>query len=108
MFASILMEGLTKHWSKLTLNDREDGQLHLLEERSSGEVILAAKFFTKRSLSIEAIIRTFNPLWHLKNGFQVRSTEDHILLFVFDNLEEAEKILSSQPWSFDKHLAVVC
>ncbi|KAL0017099.1 hypothetical protein SO802_004168 [Lithocarpus litseifolius] len=32
----------------------------------------------------------------------------HILLFVFDNREEVEKILALQPWSFDKHLVVLC
>ena len=77
-------------------------------ERSSGETILAAKFFTKRALSTEAVIRTFNPLWRSKNGFQVRTAGNHILLFAFDNKEEAEKILSLQPWSFDKHLVVLC
>lgn len=63
------MKGLIKHGSKLSLNDREDGQLHLSEERSFGEIILVANFFTKRALSIEAVIRTFNPLWRSKNGF---------------------------------------
>ena len=104
MSASMAMEGLTKHLSKLTLNDREDGKLHLSEERSTMEVILVAKFFTKCALNTEAIIRTFSPLWHSKNGFQVCSVGDHILLFVFDNEEETEKILLLQPWSFDKHL----
>ena len=66
---SLNMEGLTKHWTKLTLNDREEGQVRLTNERSSSEVILAAKFFAKRGLNTEAVIRTFNPLWRLKNGF---------------------------------------
>ena len=105
---SLNMEGLTKHWSKLTLNDREEGQVWLTKERSSSEVILTAKFFTKRALNTEAVIRTFNPLWGLKNGFQIRTARDHILLFVFDNHEEVEKILALQPWSFDKHLVVLC
>jgi len=28
-------------------------------------------------------------------------------LFVFENKEEVEKILSSAPWSFNKHLVVL-
>ena len=32
---------------------------------------------------------------------------DHILLFVFDKKKEVEKIFSSEPWSFDKHLVVL-
>ena len=85
-----------KHWSNLSLNEREDGTLKLTKDRSIGETILAAKFFTKRVLNTEAVIRTFNPLWRSKNGFEVRTGGNHILLFVFDNKEEAEKILSLQ------------
>ena len=102
------MEGITKHWSNLSLNEREDGTLKLTKDRSTGETILAAKFFTKRALNTEAVIQNFNPLWRSKNGFEVRTAGSHILLFVFDNKEEVEKILSLQPWSFDKHLVVLC
>ena len=41
------------------------------------------------------------------NGFKVRNMGDHILLFVFDNKKEIEKIFASEPWSFDKHLVVL-
>ena len=32
---------------------------------------------------------------------------DHILLYVFDNKKEVDKIFASEPWSFDKHLVVL-
>lgn len=32
---------------------------------------------------------------------------DHTILFVFDTNEEVEKILASEPWSFDRHLVVL-
>ena len=41
------------------------------------------------------------------NGFKVHNVGDHILLFVFDNKKEIEKIFTSEPWSFDKHLVVL-
>ena len=63
------MESLTKHWSNLSLYDREGGGVHLVKEKRLSECIIAAKFLTKRALNIEAIIRTFNPLWRSKNGF---------------------------------------
>ena len=66
-----------------------------------------AKFLTKRALNTDAAIRTFSPLWCSRNGFKVRNTEDHVLLFMFDNLDEVEKILASEPWSFDRHLVVL-
>lgn len=63
------MDNLAEHWQKLSLNDRKDENLELPEENSSNEFILAAKFLTKRTLSVKAVIRTFSPLWHLVKGF---------------------------------------
>ncbi|KAL0011036.1 hypothetical protein SO802_006144 [Lithocarpus litseifolius] len=53
---------------------------------------------------MEVIIRTFSPLWRVRNGFKVREAGDHIRLFVFDNAKEVDKIMASEPLSFDKHL----
>lgn len=53
------------------------------------------------------IFRTFNPIWRSKNGFKVHNVGNHILLFVFDNEEEVEKIFDGEPWSFDKHLVMI-
>ena len=43
----MVMESLTKHWSKLSLDDREGGGLHLTKERGSKEFIIAVKFLAK-------------------------------------------------------------
>ncbi|KAL0005887.1 hypothetical protein SO802_013448 [Lithocarpus litseifolius] len=75
--------------------------------RATQEFILVAKFLTKRVLNTEAIVRTFSPLWRAKNDFKVCDAGDHIMLFVFDNAEEVNKILSSEPWSFDRHLVLL-
>lgn len=101
------MKSLTDHWSNLPLNNMEGVDLQLLEERSTKEFTIAAKFLTKQALNIDAIIRTFSPLWQSINSFEVRKAGDHVLLFVFDNKEEVEKILTNEPWSFDKHLVVL-
>ena len=63
------------------------------KELGIDEYIIAAKFQTKRALNIEAIIRTFSPLWQSRNGFKVRSAGDYIILFVFLNEEEVGRIL---------------
>ena len=89
------------------MNDGEKKNLELSDENSSTKFILAAKFLTKRALSVEAVIKTFGPLWRFVRGFEVRRAGDHVLLFVFDNNEEAEKIISNALWSFDKHLIVM-
>ena len=101
------MESLTKHWSNLSLHDREGGGVHLAKEKRLSECIIAAKFLTKRALNIEAIIRTFNPLWRSKNGFEVRNTGDHMMLFVFDNKEKVDKIFAGEAWSYDRHIVLI-
>ena len=81
----------------MSLNDREGGKVSLNKEQSLAEYFIAAKFLTNRALNIDTVIRTFSPLWRAVNGFKVRNMGDHILLFVFDNKKEVEKIFSSEP-----------
>ena len=81
----------------MSLNDREGAKISLNKEHSSIEFFIAAKFLTNRALNIEAVIRTFSPLWRAVNGFKVQNKGDHFLLFVFDNKKEVEKIFSSEP-----------
>ena len=74
------------------------------KEQAVDEFSIAARFFTKRTLNIEAIARTFSPLWRSKKGFSIKNNGDHIILFSFDNEAEVDRILASEPWCFDKHL----
>ena len=89
------------------MNDREEKNLELPNEISTTEYILAAKFLKKRALSVEAVIKTFSLLWRSVRGFEVRRVRDHVLLFMFDNKEEVEKIINNAPWSLDKHFVVM-
>ena len=56
---------------------------------------------------MEGVAWTFTQLWRTTNGFRIRNQGNNIVLFVFDNLSNVEKILKGQPWSFDKHLIVM-
>ena len=56
---------------------------------------------------MEAMTKTFSPLWRSLKGFEVRKISDHVLLFTFEKKEEVERIMSNAPWSFDKHLVVL-
>ena len=40
-------------------------------------------------------------------GFKIRNLGNNLVLFEFNSLAEVDKILKSQPWSFDKHLIVM-
>ncbi|XP_030936213.1 uncharacterized protein At4g02000-like [Quercus lobata] len=101
------MEDLTKSWSCLTLSENEGSSLRLTEEQAEIEHVLAVKFLTKRALNIDAIAKTFTPLWRAKNGFKIQKEADQVVLFTFDDASEMDKIVAAEPWSFDKHLMVM-
>ena len=101
------MKNLVTKWGNLSLDDREGGEVQLNDNESLKNVTIAAKFLTKRALNTESVVRTFNPIWRPKNGFKVRRVGDHIILFIFDNEDEVEKIIEGEPWSFDKHLVML-
>ena len=58
-----IMEDVLKDWKRFSLLEEETNRVSLEEENfDDNEVILAAKFMTKRVLNIEAIGRTLKPL----------------------------------------------
>ena len=79
----------------------------ITEEEAVSDFVLAAKFLTKRALNVEAIAKTFTPIWRMKNKFRVTKESDHVVLFTFDNQNGMEWVLNTEPWSFDKHLMVL-
>ena len=70
------------------------------------DFVLAAKFFTCRSLNVEAVVKTFRPLWRTRGSFEVSDGGDNILLLAFEMDVDAEKVMQGAPWAFDRHLVV--
>ena len=100
------MDEITHGWNNLSLLNREGDDMKLKKRCPIEEFSLVARFLTSRALSIDAVARTFTPIWKTRNGFQIRNLGDHKLLFVFDNESDAKRVLQNEPWSFDKHLIV--
>ena len=61
---------------------------------------------TRRALNVEAVGRTFKPLWRALKDFKTREVGDHVLLFVFELETDAERVQAIDPCSFDKHLVL--
>ena len=70
------------------------------------EFVLAGEFFTRRTLNVEAVAKTFRPLWRTKGGFNVTIGGENILLFAFELEVDVERVIQGEPWAFDRHLAV--
>ena len=58
---SEIMEDVLNDWKRFSLLEEETNRVSLEENSGDNEVILAAKFMTKRALNIEAIGRTLKP-----------------------------------------------
>ena len=101
------MEELTRRCDRLSLSAREDTRITLSKKQVTSDYVVAAKFFTRRALSMEAVVHTFHPLWHMKEGFEVTNASNNVLLFVFEGEVDAEKVLLGEPWSYDRHLVVL-
>ena len=86
------MDEVLNEWKKLSLTTEEGTKLSLTKSKnlSKKEYVLAAKFLTKHALNVDAIGRTFKPLWKARIEFKIKEVGDHILLFVFELETDAE------------------
>lgn len=99
------MESLQK--PGIALSECEGSNFHIKEDQAKTEFIIVAKFWTKRALNIDAIAKTFTPIWRSKNGFKIKKESSHMVLLKFDDKNEMEKVMAAKPWSFDKRLMVL-
>ena len=54
------MENITSKWDRLSLNQTENQTISLTSTVTGNGKVLVAKFFTKRRINMEAILRTLN------------------------------------------------
>ena len=55
---------------------------------------------------MEAVGRTFKPLWRAPMDFNTREAGDHVFLFIFELETDAKRVLATKLWSFNKHLVL--
>lgn len=77
------MEEIIRRCDGLSLNTKEGSKVLLPRKLSTSEHVLAAKFFTKRKLNMDAVARTF----------QLFNVGNNIMLFEFESKVDAEKVL---------------
>ena len=101
------MEYLSGLWEKFSLSESK-GRCFVVEEGvGEREFFLAARFYTGRVLSMEAIANTLKGIWRTRRGFEVRDIGEHRVLFIFRDEGDVEQIMKRESWSFDKHLVAL-
>ena len=98
------MEDIEGLWKSFSLNDQEDDKFDLSSMAQQVKPTLAAKFFTRRTINVEAVARTFKPLCQTKNSFSLQDVGENIVLIEFDDGSDLERVLLGEPWSYDKYL----
>jgi hypothetical protein len=98
------MESIDNLWQKFSLNDKEECEYDLEQCEEEAGFFLAAKFITRRVVNVEAVARTFKPLWRADKGFSVKAMGDNTLLFNFNAESDLERVLANEPWTYDKYV----
>ena len=101
------MDSLEAQWEKFTLSKVEGDMADLVSTTEQPKSYLVAKFLTRRVLNVEAVARTFTPLWRTDHGFTIRDMNDNRLVFVFEDEADLERVMMGEPWACDKHLVVL-
>lgn len=95
-------------WKKLSVTEEEGNEYSGQTFKNTRGKVLAAKFFTRHVLNMEAIAWTFKQLWQTKGGFEVKDAGNHVVLFMFSNRLDVDRVLIGEPWSYDKYLVSLC
>jgi hypothetical protein len=98
------MDEIDGLWKRFSLKDQEDEKFDLSSMAQQDKPTLAAKFFTRRTINVEAVARTFKPLWQTKNNFSLQDVGDNMVLVEFEDRSDLERVLIGEPWSYDKYL----
>ena len=100
------MESIEDMWKNFSLSDKEGLNVDLVNTSQQSENILAAKFLTSRVLNMDAVARTFKPLWKTRQSFTVQDLGGNKVAFVFEDAMDLERVLVNEPWTYDKFLVV--
>ncbi len=101
------MEDITNRWNTFSLSGPESKSIPVPQERSNNREIIAALFLTRRKINIDAVARTFRPLWKTERDFTIHDMGDNKALFMFEDKIDVERIIQNSPWAYDRSL-VIC
>ena len=96
------MEGLEGMWSRFSLSEEEEGGAEVSKQTEKEIQRLVGRWV----LNVEAVGHTFKPLWKLIEEVKICDLGDNILVFDFEDGLDLERVLTLEPWMYDKHMVV--
>ena len=102
----LTMATLDDLWTCFTLSEEQVQGADVPSSKEASVHRLAAKFLTKRIINVEAVARTFKPLWKPAGELKIPDVGRNILVFEFDDALDLERVLEFKPWSYDKSLVI--
>lgn len=86
----------------LALTEKEGLKFSLPKSEVAEGFVVAAKFFTKRKINLEAVARTLKSIWKAERGFEIRDLGENKAPFVFNDEIDMDRVLILSSWTFDK------
>ncbi|KAI8020717.1 hypothetical protein LOK49_LG03G03472 [Camellia lanceoleosa] len=68
---------------------------------------LIVKILSLRPINLQTMWATLVLIWRLFRGVKFSVVEENLFLLQFDHLVDKTKVLTNEPWSFDKHLLLL-
>ncbi|KAH6797548.1 hypothetical protein C2S52_022102 [Perilla frutescens var. hirtella] len=68
---------------------------------------LVGKVWTRKSFNAFGLLETMKKLWNPAFGMTCREIEANLFSFQFSNRRDLERVLSMEPWTFNKHILVL-
>lgn len=107
-----MVDELVEHCSKLSISNVEDDMVDLdgVDDNSQDDILnlrLVGRVLTTKPLNLDAVRRTLQQVWSLKDGVVIRALGVNLFLFQFFHWKDCEKVLNGRPWSFENKLIVL-
>lgn len=107
---TLAFENILENWERFSLTAEEettevdvDRQAALATGQSLG-FSLIGKLFAPRIISGDVMRRTFKSAWNIPNGLMVEKLGPNLFLFSLRSEADQTRVMSQEPWLFDKFL----
>ena len=86
---------------------KEETEIEVLPPIGEDQPILVGKFYTKRWVNLESVARVLKIAWKTKANFEVSDLGENRALFLFQTMDDLDRVLQLGPWSYDKYLLIL-